>query len=43
MKNEIRSAIAFSEGIPGRIDRYFNDDRIKELRNKIIELIIQFK
>ena len=37
--NEIESAIAFSEGIPGRIDRYFNDNDLKELRNKIIQLI----
>ena len=37
--NEIKSAIAFSEGIPGRIDRYFNDDSLKELRNKVIQLI----
>lgn len=37
--NEIKSAIAFSEGIPGRIDRYFNDDSLKELRNKAIQLI----
>ena len=38
-ESEIKSAIAFSEGIPGRIDRYFNDDTLKELRNKIIDLI----
>ncbi len=38
-ENEIKSAIAFSEGIPGRIDRYFNDDTLKELRNKILDLI----
>lgn len=37
--DEIKSAIAFSEGIPGRIDRYFNDDSLKELRNKAIQLI----
>lgn len=37
--NEIKSAIAFSEGIPGRIDRYFNDDSLKELRNKVLQLI----
>lgn len=37
--NEIESAIAFSEGIPGRIDRYFNDNDLKELRSKIIQLI----
>lgn len=38
-ENEIKSAIAFSEGIPGRIDRYFNDDTLKELRSRIIDLI----
>lgn len=38
-ENEIKSAIAFSEGIPGRIDRYFNDDSLKELRSKLIKLI----
>lgn len=37
--NEIKSAIAFSEGIPGRIDRYFNDESLRELRNKVIQLI----
>lgn len=38
-ENEIKSAIAFSEGIPGRIDRYFNDDKLRELRNNIVILI----
>ena len=38
-ENEMKSAIAFSEGIPGRIDRYFNDDNLKELRSKLIYLI----
>lgn len=38
-ENDIKSAIAFSEGIPGRVDRYFNDNNLKELRSKIIELI----
>lgn len=38
-KNEIKSAIAFSEGIPGRIDRYFNDSNLKEIRNKLIDLV----
>ena len=38
-ESDIRSAIAFSEGIPGRIDRYFNDENLRELRNKVIELI----
>ena len=38
-ENDIKSAIAFSEGNPGRVDRYFNDNNLKELRSKIIELI----
>ncbi len=38
---ETRAAIAFSSGIPGRMDRYLNDDKLKELRNKVIELLIK--
>lgn len=38
-ENEIKSAIAFSEGVPGRIDKYFNDDKLRELRNNIVILI----
>ena len=38
-ENEIKSAIAFSGGIPGKIDRYFNDDTLKDLRSKILYLI----
>ena len=38
-ENEIKSAIAFSEGVPGRIDRYFNDDKLRESRNNIVILI----
>lgn len=38
-ENEIKLAIAFSEGVPGRIDRYFNDDKLRELRNNIVILI----
>lgn len=38
-EEEIKSAVAFSEGIPGRIDRYFTDDTLKEMRNIILELI----
>ena len=38
-ENEIKSALAFSEGVPGRIDRYFNDDKLRELRNNIVILI----
>ena len=36
---QIVSAIAFSEGIPGRIDRYFKDETLKEVRNKIVDLL----
>lgn len=36
---EKSSAIAFSEGIPGRIDRYFNDETLSELRVRILELL----
>lgn len=35
------SAIAFSEGIPGRIDRYFSDTELQELRDKIVDLLLQ--
>ena len=38
---EIKSAIAFSEGIPGRIDRYFSDTELQELRDKIVDLLLQ--
>ena len=38
-EEEKSSAIAFSEGVPGRIDRYFNDDKLRELRNNIVILI----
>lgn len=38
-EDEIRHSIAFSEGIPGRIDRYFNDESLKEIRVRIIELL----
>ena len=38
---EKSSAIAFSEGIPGRIDRYFSDTELQELRDKIVDLLLQ--
>ena len=38
-ENEIKSAIAFSEGVPRTIDSYFNDDKLRELRNNIVILI----
>ena len=40
-ENEIKSAIAFSEGIPGRIDRYFSDTELQELSDKIVDLLLQ--
>ena len=39
-EEEKKSAIAFSEGIPGRIDRYFEDSDLKELRDKILDLLM---
>ncbi|SCK04300.1 DNA polymerase III subunit tau [uncultured Clostridium sp.] len=38
---ETKAAIAFSSGIPGRIDRYLTDDKLKELRDKVIMLLIK--
>lgn len=38
-EEEKASAIAFSEGIPGRIDRYFKDETLSELRLKILDLL----
>ena len=40
-EEEKASAIAFSEGIPGRIDRYFSDTELQELRDKIMDLLLQ--
>ena len=40
-EEEKASAIAFSEGIPGRIDRYFSDTELQELRAKIVDLLLQ--
>ena len=40
-EEEKASAIAFSEGIPGRIDRYFSDTELQELREKIVDLLLQ--
>ena len=40
-EEEKASAIAFSEGIPGRIDRYFSDTELQERRDKIVDLLLQ--
>ena len=40
-EEEKASAIAFSEGIPVRIDRYFSDTELQELRDKIVDLLLQ--
>lgn len=37
------SAIAFSEGIPGRIDRYFKDETLSELRARVLDLLNELK
>lgn len=38
-ERELISAIAFSEGIPGRVDKYFKDDNLREIREKILDLL----
>ncbi|MCQ2969578.1 MAG: DNA polymerase III subunit delta' [Clostridium sp.] len=35
------SAIAFSEGIPGKIDRYFSDIELQEMRDKVVDLLFK--
>lgn len=42
-EEERLSAIAFSEGIPGRIDRYFKDQTLSDLRIKILDLLNELK
>ena len=39
----MKAAIAFSEGIPGKIDRYFNDESLRELRLNVIKLLNDIK
>lgn len=38
-KLKIDSAVAFSEGIPGKAERFLNDEKLAKLRNILIELI----
>ena len=42
-QEEMKAAIAFSEGIPGKIDRYFNDESLRELRLNVIKLLNDIK
>lgn len=42
-KEDIKAAIAFSEGIPGKIDRYFSDESLKELRLNVVNLLNDLK
>lgn len=38
--NELnRTLISFSEGIPGRVDKFMNDDIFKDIRNTVIEML----
>ena len=38
-EEEKKSAIAFSFGVPGRIDRYFQDNELQSLRYSILDLL----
>lgn len=38
--NEVKSIIAFSDGIPGRAERFIEDNAFKEMRDKTINIII---
>ena len=35
-----QAAIAFSTGIPGKVDKFINDEKLKELRNICVELFL---
>jgi DNA polymerase-3 subunit delta' len=37
---EIKSITAFSDGIPGRAERFIEDDNFKEIRDTIIEVLL---
>lgn len=38
--NDRYAALAFSTGIPGKVDRFINDEKLKELRNTCVELFL---
>lgn len=39
-KEEIQSAVAYSQGIPGRLEDFLKDEDLKNLRNTLVELLI---
>lgn len=39
-KEEINTAIAYSQGIPGKLEDFLKDENLKDLRNTLIELLI---
>lgn len=39
-KEEIQSAVAYSQGIPGKLDDFLKDEDLKNLRNTLVELLI---
>jgi len=39
-KEEIQSAVAYSQGIPGRLEDFLKDEGLKDLRNTLVELLI---
>lgn len=38
--NDRYAALAFSTGIPGKVDRFINDEKLKELRNTCVGLFL---
>lgn len=38
-KNLINTLISFSEGIPGRVEKFLNDEEFNKIREKVIELL----
>lgn len=39
-KNEIKAVIAFSDGIPGRAEKFLEDETFKEMRDKTLNILI---
>ncbi|MCR3761020.1 DNA polymerase III subunit delta' [Clostridium felsineum] len=42
-EDEIRTLLAFSDGIPGKVDEFLNDKDLKEIRNIVINAILNIK
>ncbi|AAK78281.1 DNA polymerase-3 subunit delta' [Clostridium acetobutylicum] len=42
-EDEMRTLLAFSDGIPGKVDDFLNDKSLKEIRNMVINAILNIK